>query len=160
MEKNCRLLKRLRILAVPMGLLMFVFTREGFGFGVALVLGLIATIAFDVIVKRELSRIVSEALVKTIENAIKETCDVQNIVEIQRISGGLIARVYLVNAAEKTAMINQAIKKSIDNCSLKKYLWAMQLMNMSGPGSVNEARKVLNKQLIEQLRQNKDDNER
>lgn len=151
MEKNCRMLKRLSYLALPMGLLMFVLTKDSFGISVSMILGCIATIAFRSIVLRELSRIVTTELVKTIEDAIKETADVKNIVEIQKINGGLIARIYLVNAAEKTALIHNAIRRKIENCSLKKYLLAMQLTNLKAPGAIGEAREALNKQLIEEL---------
>ncbi len=151
MEKNCRMLKRLKYLSLPMGLLMFELTRDSFGISVSFTLGCIAAIAFRSIVVRELSRQVTTELVKTIEEAIRETADVKNIVEIQKINGGLIARIYLVNAAEKTALINNAIRNKIENCSLKNYLFAMQMTNLSTPGAIKEAREVLNRQLLEEL---------
>ncbi len=58
--------------------------------------------------------------------------------------GGIIARVYLINAKERAMAIHSAIARRIEQCDLKKYLWVMQMTDMPEAASLREMQKKLN----------------
>lgn len=150
-EKQVKLLGMLKWLSFPLGLIMYYGTAYSFGGGVAVALTIAATVSFWVIVKNEQARLIGQTIADEIKAAISEFGNVESFVEIKKMKSGIIARVYLVNAREKAVYIHRSITRKLDGCSMKKYLWVMQLTDMPGKGAFKETQERLNEQLLDEL---------
>jgi hypothetical protein len=151
MEKTVKIVGISKWLCFPMGYVMYYFTFSSFGLAAAIVLAVIATVAFWLILRREETRLIGQNIAMSIRAAIDETANVDNFIEIKRMKSGIIARVYLINARESAAAVQNAIKRRIDESSFKKYLWVMQLTDMASRNDLAQTQKILNDQLLEQL---------
>jgi len=151
MEKAIRAMGFLKWLGFPLGYIMYFFTKDSFGEVIGMILCVIAAAAFWLLMVSERSRIIGQTIVSEIRLAISETANVESFIEIKTLRSGVIARVYLINARDKAAMIHRSIARRMDGCDLKKYLWIMQLTDIPGINALRETRKMLNEQLIEEL---------
>ena len=151
MEKTVQIIGMLKWLAFPLGYIMYFFTGDSFGQPAAILLGLAAAIAFWLLIRSERSRLIGQTIASEIKAAISETSNVESFIEIKRLKSGIIARVYLINAREQAAVIHRSVARRIEDCSLKKYLWIMQMTDMPGKGALRETQRKLNEQLIEEL---------
>ena len=151
MEKAVNVIGFMRWLAFPLGYVMLFATRESFGDTAGLCLGTIAAVSFWVLMRKEQSRLIGQTIAAEIKRAISATGNIESFIEIKRMRSGIIARVYLINAKEKAAMVHKEISRRIEQCTLKKYLWVMQLTDMPEAASLAEMQKRLNEQLIEEL---------
>lgn len=150
-EKQVKLMGIIKWLALPLGYIMYFGTAYSFGGGVAMILGIVAMVSFWVMVKGEQSRLIGQTIADEIKAAISQFGNIESVVEIKRMKSGIIARIYLVNAREKAVLVHRAITKKLDGCSMKKYLWVMQLTDMPAKGAFQETRERLDEQLIEEL---------
>ena len=123
MEKTVRAIGICRWLGLPLGGIMFFFTYGSFGITIASVLSIM----------------------------INEAGNVESYIEIKRLKSGIIARVYLINAREKVAVVHKAIARRLERCTFKKYLWIMQLTDMPGKSALRDTQRMLNDQLLEEL---------
>jgi len=150
-EKQVKILGIAKWLALPLGYIMYFGTEYSFGGGVAMVLAIFAMMTFWILVKSEQARRIGETIADEIKAAISEFGNIESVVEIKKMRSGIIARIYLVNAREKAVYVHRAITRKLDQCSMKKYLWVMQLTDMPGKGAFKETRERLDEQLIEEL---------
>ncbi len=151
MEKTVRTIGMLKWLGFPLGGVMFFFTSQSFGIAAGIVLGAVAGLSFWILMKNEQSRLIGQTIANVIRQAISETANVDSLIEIKRLRSGIIARVYLINAREKVATIHQAVAKRMEACSLKRYLWIMQMTDMPRRSALRETQKMLNEKLLEEI---------
>lgn len=150
-EKQVKLIGLAKWLCLPLGYIMYFGTAYSFGGGVALVLAIVALVSFWCLMKSEQSRLIGQTIAEEIRSAISEFGNIESFVEIKRMKSGIIARVYLVNAREKAVFIHRSITRKLDCCSMKKYLWVMQLTDMPGKSAFEETQQRLNEQLLDEL---------
>jgi hypothetical protein len=151
MEKQVKAIGWAKWLCIPLGIIMYYGTVSSFGELSASILCFMATAVFWKLMKGEQGRIIGETIADDIRDAIKEVGGVESFVEIKRLRSGILARVYLVNAKEKAIFVHRAITRKLDGCSMKKYLWVMQLTDMPGRDDFKETQKRLNDQLVEEV---------
>lgn len=151
MERQVKAIGLAKWLCVPLGSIMYFGTVNSFGHFAACVLCLAATVGFFLLMRGEQGRIIGETIADDIRAAIKEVGNVESVIEIKRLKSGILARVYLVNAKEKAIFVHRAITRKLDGCSMKKYLWVMQLTDMAGRDDLKETQQRLNEQLLEEL---------
>lgn len=151
MEKQVKAMGLVKWLCVPLGMIMYYGTVNSFGHYAACALCLAATIGFWMLVRGEQSRMISETIADDIKAAIKEIEGVESFIEIKRLKSGILARVYLVNAREKAIFVHRSIQRKLEDCSMKKYLWVMQLTDMPEKEDFKETQQRLNEQLIEEV---------
>ena len=151
MEKTVKTIGLFRWLGLPLGAVMFFFTRLSFGVAVASVLAVVASVSFWLLMRSEQSRLIGQTIAKEIKEAISEAGNVESYIEIKRLKSGIIARVYLINAKDKVAVIHKAIARRMEECTFKKYLWIMQLTDMPGKSAFRDTQRMLNDQLLEEL---------
>ncbi|MGF6375209.1 hypothetical protein M2140_000243 [Clostridiales Family XIII bacterium PM5-7] len=151
MERGVRLIGALKWLSLPLGYVMYLFTVDSFGDITAGLLSVAAMISFWMLVRNQETTMIGETIVRDIKEAISETGNVDNFVEIKRLKNGIVARVYLINAKQRAAVIHKAITRKIDGNAYKKYLWVMQLTDMPERGALKETQKLLNDQLLDEL---------
>ena len=150
-EKQVKLIGIAKWIALPLGYIMYFGTEYSFGGGIAMFLAIVAMIVFWMMMKGEQARLIGETIADEIKAAISEFDNIESVVEIKKMRSGIIARIYLVNAREKAVYVHRAITRKLDNCSMKKYLWVMQLTDMPGKGAFKETRERLDEQLIDEL---------
>ena len=138
-------------LCIPLGSIMYFGTVNSFGHYAACLLCLAATIGFFQLMRGEQGRLIGESIADDIRAAIKEVGGVESLIEIKRLKSGILARVYLVNAREKAIFVHKAVTRKLDGCSMKKYLWVMQLTDMADKDDFKETQQRLNEQLLEEL---------
>lgn len=151
MEKQIRVIGLAKWLCIPLGSIMYFGTVNSFGHYAACILCLVATAAFWLMMRGEQGRMIGEHIADDIRDAIKEVGNVESFIEIKRLKSGILARVYLVNARERAIFVHKAITRKLDGCSMKKYLWVMQLTDMPGRDDFKETQQRLNEQLLEEL---------
>ena len=151
MEKAVKIIGMMKWLGLPLGYIMLFATRESFGDIAGICLGTIAAVSFWILMQKEQSRIIGQTIAREIKEAISSAGNVDSFIEIKRMRGGIIARVYLINAKERAMAIHSAIARRIEQCDLKKYLWVMQMTDMPEAASLREMQKKLNEQLIDEL---------
>ena len=151
MEKQVKVMGLAKWLCIPMGMIMYYGTVNSFGHYAACFLCLAATVGFWMLMRGEQGRIIGETIADDIKEAIKEVDGVESFIEIKRLKSGILARVYLVNAREKAIFVHKSIQRKLDDCSMKKYLWVMQLTDMPGKDDFKETQKRLNEQLSEEV---------
>ena len=151
MEKQIKAIGWAKWLCVPMGSIMYYGTVNSFGHLAASILCLIAVTGFWLLMKGEQHRMIGETIADDIRDAIEEVGNVESFIEIKRLKSGILARVYLVNAKEKAIFVHKAVTRKLDGCSMKKYLWVMQLTDMPAMDDFKETQQRLNEQLLEEL---------
>jgi len=151
MERQVKVIGAIRWLSIPLGAVMYLGTVNSFGQLTASVLCLLAAAVFFLLIKSEQGRIIGEFIADDIRDAIKEVDGIESFIEIKRLKSGILARVYLVNAKEKTMVVHKSIRRKLDRCSMKKYLWVMQLTDMPGRDDFEETQQRLNEQLLEEM---------
>lgn len=151
MEKIVNVIGKLKWLSFLPGLVMYAGTAYSFGELPAALLGGVACGTFWSLMVSERSRLIGATIADEIREAITETTEAESIIEIKRLKSGIIARVYLIGGRDKAAQVNRAVARKMEQCTFKKYLWVMQLTNMSGKGDLRETQRMLNEQLIEEL---------
>ena len=151
MERQVKVIGLAKWLCVPLGSIMYFGTVNSFGHFAACILCLAATMGFWLLMRGEQGRLIGETIADDIRAAIKEVGNVESVIEIKRLKSGILARVYLVDAKEKAIFVHRAITRKLDGCSMKKYLWVMQLTDMPGRDDFKETQQRLNEQLLEEL---------
>lgn len=151
MEKTVNIIGSLRWASLPLGCIMYVFSRESFGEAAASFLGALFGCAFWFLIRHEKSRLIGQTIASEIRAAISEAANVESFIEIKRLRSGIIARIYLINAKDKVTLIHRSVARRMENCSLKKYLWILQMTDMPGKNALHETQKILNEQLIDEL---------
>ncbi|MBR3785227.1 MAG: hypothetical protein IKJ77_02330 [Firmicutes bacterium] len=152
MERQVRVIGLAKWLCIPLGCIMFYGTVNSFGPFAARLLSLAAMAGFFLLMRNEQHRLIGETIAGDIRDAIQEVGNVESFVEIRRVKSGILARVYLVNAREKAVFVQRAITRKLEECSMKKYLWVMQLTDMPAGVSLEETQQKLNEKLMEELR--------
>lgn len=161
MEKTVRIIGWLKWLSFFFGYIMYVFTKDSFGGIAAILLSAVAAAAFWILISREKARLIGQTIAGEIRAAISEADkNVENFIEIKRLRSGIIARIYLIGAEDKVALIHRAVARRMEECALKKYLWVLQMTDMPKRSALPETRKILNEQLVDELlRRNRGDRE-
>lgn len=155
MDKKIKLYGILKWMCFIPGTVMYIFTINSFGYLLSALCTIIATVAFYNIMDREQTRRIGLSIAGEIKKAIAETGDVDNLIEIKKLKGGIIARVYLINAKERAQIIQKAITKHLSNSDFRRYLWIMQLTDMPARNFLRERQRLLNDELIEELTKKK-----
>ena len=134
-----------------LGAVMWYFTRDSFGSIIAICLGVAATVSFWLLMRKEETRLIGQNIAMSIREAINETAQIESFIEIKKMKGGIIARVYLINAREMAATVQRAIKNKIDGSIFKKYILVMQMTDMASKDDLASTQRFLNDQLLRQL---------
>ena len=159
MEKIVRIIGWLKWLSIFFGYIMYAFTKDSFGWIIAMLLSAVAAEAFWILINREKARLIGQTIAGEIRAAISEADgNVENFIEIKRLRSGIIARIYLIGAEDKVTLIHRAVARRMEECTLKKYLWVLQMTDMPRKSALPETRRILNEQLIDELlRRNRGD---
>ncbi|MBR4019691.1 MAG: hypothetical protein IKI99_00090 [Firmicutes bacterium] len=155
MERQVKVIGLAKWLCIPLGCIMFYGTVNSFGPFAARILSLAAMAGFFILMRSEQNRLIGETIAEDIRDAIQEVGDVESFVEVRRMKSGILARVYLVNAREKAIFVQRAITRKLEECSMKKYLWVMQLTDMPARDNLEETQQMLNEKLFEELLRNR-----
>lgn len=147
-----RSLKAVRWFSLLFGSAMYVFTEDAFGRVPAAFLGIFFGLWYWVICQNEKGREIRLGIAREIQRAIEEYGHIDNMVEIRRIRYGLVARIYLIDSKGKKECVQLAIRKHLEASSLKKYVWAMQLMDISSQYEFRAAEKSMDQELLEAVK--------
>lgn len=151
MDKAYKVIGILKWACFLLGAVMWYFTRDSFGSIIAICLGVAATVSFWLLMRREETRLIGQNIAMSIREAINETAQIESFIEIKKMKGGIIARVYLINAREMAATVQRAIKNKIDGSIFKKYILVMQMTDMASKDDLASTQRFLNDQLLRQL---------
>ena len=151
MEDELRFFSRLKWFCFIPGLIMYFGTVDAFAGIISGILGIAAAGSFWMLLRDAENRELSRRIVETIRRAITNNSRAEHIIEIKRLSGGFIARVYLIKAGESVERINKTIHSQIENAGLRSYIWVFQMVDMEDYKELVENQKKMNKQLLEQM---------
>lgn len=113
-DRWIKVLNKGKWVAFIFGIIMYVGTRGSFGETLAMLLGILATVVFFSMTRNEETRQIGKNIAEVIEDAISRVDMIQSVIEIKRIKKGLIARVYFINAQDKSKLLHMAISKGLE----------------------------------------------
>lgn len=151
MEDELKFFKNLKWFCFIPGVIMYLGTLNSFGGIVASILGICAAVAFWMLVRDAENEELGKRIAETIRGAIVHSSSAEHIIELKRLNGGFIARVYLINAGNSIEKINKTIYSRIENEGLKAYVWVFQMADMQDIRELGKHQKKMNKQLLEQM---------
>ncbi len=147
LTKQVKKLKYARLLAIPVGALMFFCTKNFVGNNLAIILGFVFGAVFFFILEKGRLRVVGEVLIDEIRKAIDEVRHRENIIEIKKTPVGMITRVYIINAQDDLSLYKVAIANKVRVKDLEKYLAVLQFSNISNTDEYPIAKKQLELEL-------------
>ncbi len=151
MRDDMKFFRNLKWLCFVPGLLMYVGTEYSFGSRMASILAITATGSFWFLVRSAEGDRLGRMIALTVRKAITLNGEVDHIIEIRKLRIGYLARIYLLNAGERFAAINDAVNSHIKTEGLSDSICAIQIVDMRDTKEMPTLRKKLNKQLFSHL---------
>lgn len=151
-----RILSRLKWLGFPLGYLMYFGTVNSFPIGISLILSIVATVAFWLLIRREEVNYMGRFIAKDVSTAISDVGQYPNIIEIKRLSAGLVVRVYLVQAKEKLPVIQRSIENILRHNVFGNRILFIQMTDMQDRSFLKSHQEALNMELLNTLKKYKD----
>lgn len=130
------LLKVLRLLCLPLGLLMYFFARHAWGDVVALTLGFLSGIGYFLIMSEAILLQIGSELKGTMEKIIRVVCESPACVQYETKWGSLI---FVVFIQEENETVNKVIyKKIIENLGKSLYYSKVDMISMANVPNLKE----------------------
>ena len=154
-QKKIFLLKRVRWICLLLGIIMFIGTRDAFGFGWAAALSTVSAAAFYLICGGEVKRTICQYVADDLKDAVASVGHKKCVVEIKSLRGGLITRVYLIGAGTRAGLCGRAVVSRIKRSWYKNSVWVTQMIDLENEAELQTAQKMLNEELLEDLKKMK-----
>lgn len=156
-KKNIILLGRLKWLGLFLGALMCTLTQPRFGDIWSVILGTVAGVGFMFICENERKNIICDHVAEDLHGAMEKGGYSDAVFEIKLMKPGMIIRVYAIGAgADKDALLcNNIIVKQIAKSWYRERVWITQIVSVESEDDIEEARKALDDELIEDLKKMK-----
>lgn len=155
-KKTILLLGRLKWLGLLLGALMCVLTQPRFGDVWSVILGTIAGVGFMFICENEKKNVICDHVAEDLGDALeKEGCR-NAAFEIKVMKPGMIIRIYAIGAEADAAVCNGVIVRQIARSWYRERVWITQLVSLDSEDEIEEARRALDNELIEDFKKMKD----
>lgn len=157
LEKSQKRLTYLRFLGFPLGWIMYYLTVRSFGETIALILCVIATLAFWFIVTQGRDKEYYDRIAGEINEAINDVGKIEHLIEMKMLATGMVIRVYLINPGERIEIYTKAIYRALLNWNITSKSWAVQVATAPSKEQIDKVRTSLDEELIQDLRKKKNE---
>ena len=156
-KKTINFLGRLKGLGLFLGALMCILTQPRLGDIWSVILGTVAGVGFMFICENERKNVICDHVAEDLHGAMEKGGYSDAVFEIKLMKPGMIIRVYAIGAdADKDALLcNNIIVKQIANSWDRERVWITQIVSVESEDDIEEARKALDDELIEDLKKMK-----
>lgn len=155
-RKKADFLGRIKWLGLILGIFMYYATVDAFGDIVSTILGCIAATSFYIICENERKTMICRHVSQQLRGVLQKIGQRESVFEIKASSTGFVIRVYLIRAGERAPLCTKALLDSIANSWYRSRVWATQIVDVDEPEEIPDAQKMLNDELFEDLKKNKD----
>ena len=152
-EQRTKTLEAVRWLAPLPALVIYIATNGVFADWISIILVLGFFLFFSGICNAEKKRIVWENIVKDIRNALNEVGQKEAIFEVKTIKIGMVVRVYLVKAKQRSAACSKAIVKSVSEGWYRRYICATQIIDLHKKEDLKDAKLILDDDLLNDMKE-------
>lgn len=132
--------------------IMFAATQGVFSPWVTGLLSALAAVGFYTITDGARKHILCEHIVGDIRNALNSIGHGEVVFELKSLKIGIVVRVYLISAKQKTTKCTRAVVDSISNAWYRRYVCATQIVDLENEGEVKNAQLALDEELLADLR--------
>lgn len=153
-ERHVRTLERIRWLAFVPATVMYVGTVGAFGSIPAAVLSVIAMACFFLVCNSGKKRMLWDHIVSDICDGLEKVGHKEAVFELKSLSVGIVVRVYLIRARQKTAFCKKAIEERVLNGWYNDYVCVTQVVDLSNEGDIKVAQEELDAALVKELKEN------
>lgn len=151
-RKLAGILGKLKWMGMLMGIVMYYATVASFGSIVSTVLACIAAVAFYTICENERRRVVSGCVSKHLTEVLAGVGQSESFFEIRTSNVGMIIRIYLVGAGDRTALCARAATDAISRSWYNSKVWITQIADVKSEDEIPRLQKVLDEELIEGIK--------
>lgn len=155
-RRKADFLGKIKWIGLLLGIFMYYATLEAFGDIVSTILGCIAATSFYLICENERKTVISRHVSEQLRGVLQKLGQRESVLEIKASSTGFVIRVYLIRAGERAPLCTKALLDSIASSWYRSRVWATQIVDVDEPEEILEAQKMLNDQLFEDIKKNKD----
>lgn len=152
-EKDSLRLGKLRWLWFVPALIMFFVSRMAFGTTAAAILAAAFGIGYFKICTGAKKKVICDEIISDMKESLGKAGFENTVFEIKSMSIGLVVRVYLIRARSRAEIYSRIISERIESGWYKKHIWVTQVVDVEKSESIEEARRVLNEVLLEDIRE-------
>ncbi len=159
-EQRIKLLEGVRWLAPIPALVIFIAANGVFADWITILLAFGFMFGFSGICNSERKRVVWENIVKDIREALNTVGQKEAIFEVKTIKIGMVVRVYLIRARQKSAECSKVIVQSISEGWYKRYICATQIVDLNNKDDVRNAKLLLDEDLLNDMKKKMEERRR
>ena len=153
LRKTLVFFARLKWLGLLLGAVMCIITLPSFGEVWSVVLGTVAGFGFMYLCENEKKNIICDHVADDLHDALEKEGFHDVAFEIKVIRRGMIIRIFTIGTSEEdTAVCNAAIVRRISKSWYREKVWITQLVSVQNEDEIDEARKLLDEELFEDLK--------
>ena len=153
-KKTINFLGRLKWLGLFLGALMCILTQPRLGDIWSVILGTVAGVGFMFICENERKNVICDHVAEDLHGAMENGGYRDAVFEIKLMKPGMIIRVYAIGACtdEDALLCNNIIVKQISKSWYRERVWITQIVSVDSEDDIEEARKALDDELIDDLK--------
>jgi len=151
-ERKIRMLEAIRWLGPVPALIVYIAVNGVFPDWLTIILVIGFMFGFSAICNSERKRVLCDDIVRDIRGALRSAGHRDAVFEVKPMKIGIVIRVYLIRARQKSAVCSKAIVSSISRGWYKRYVCATQIVDLDSESDVREAQLVLNEDLLADIR--------
>lgn len=151
-EQRIRRLERARWFAPVPALIIYAATAGVFPDWLSIFLVLGFMFGFSAICSTEKKRMIREGITLDIRFVLTAVGQREAICEVKTIKIGMVVRVYLINAGNRTELCSRAIVKGISEGWYKRYVCATQIVDVARRSELKDAQLMLDNNLVDDMR--------
>ena len=160
-QKTMVLLNRLKWLGLVLGAVMCVLTQPRFGDIWSVVLGTVAGVGFMFICENEKKNTICDHVADDLHGALEKEGYSDVAFEIKFMKPGMIIRIFTIGTSDHdTVLCNGAIVRQISKSWYREKVWITQLIGVKNEEEIDDARKALDDELLEDLKKMKEENKK
>lgn len=157
-KKRIVLLSRLKWLGLLLGAIMCIFTQPRFGDIWSVILGTAAGVGFMFICENEKKNIICDHVADDLHSALEKQGYRDVVFEIKIMKPGMIIRIFTIGTSEEdTVICNRAVVRQISRSWYREKVWITQLVSVRNEDEIDETRKALDDELIEDFKKMKEE---
>ncbi len=151
-RKQAGILSRLKWMGILTGIVMYYATFTSFGSTFSTILACIAAVAFYTICENERRRVVSGCVSKHLSEVLAGVGQSETFFEIKTSNVGMLIRIYLIGAGDRTALCARAATNAISRSWYYSKVWMTQIADVKSEDEIPRLQKVLDEELIEGIK--------
>lgn len=152
-ERTIKTLDSIRWVGIVPALIIYAVCAGVFAPWLTVVLTVGFWAGFIVICSSEKKRILCADIVRDIRGALAKAGHKDAVFEIKPLKIGIVIRVYLIRARHKATLCSEAISSSIASGWYRRYVRAMQIVDLDSEADVGEAQMMFNEDLWMDIRE-------